>query len=604
MRLTELRRNLKKDYSRFPRVKLAVVGDTPTQFLAEALRACAYDLRLDPEIFEAGVGQITAQVLDVTSELYQFEPDYVLIFEATRAVRSRFYMVPRESQRSFASAHLQHVGRLCEALNARLDTQIIYCNFSESNDGVYGNYANKTGLSFPYQIRSINLGLMDLAMQVRNLHIADLATLEQTAGRRNIVSAPTYATTGFVYALDVWPDIARAVLDIIQALRGRVHKAIVLDLDNTLWGGIVGDDGLENLQIGDLGIGRVFTDLQAWLKQLKQRGVILAVCSKNYDDVARNVFESHPDMVLRLEDIAVFVANWENKVDNIRHIQAILNVGFDSMVYLDDSSFERRMVKEAIPALTVPDLPEDPADYLETLCSLNLFEVGSLSDTDETRTRQYQQEAQRLKLQHTYESEDAFLASLEMVACARAIDDFHVPRVAQLTQRSNQFNLRTLRYTESEVQRLMNDPGRVSRYFTLQDNVGEYGLVSVVVLCKREDCLFVENWLMSCRVLKRGMEQFVLNILVDLARTSGYRRLVGEYVPTAKNQLVRDHYRRLGFVADGGFWTLDIDTYVERRTHIVLASRECDCRADQSGERRLAEIQNDSLPADRVRPAG
>jgi FkbH-like protein len=570
MRFSDIRPNLRKDYAQFPSTRIAILGDTPTQFLHQALKACAYDRSLNPIVFEAGIDQIDAQVLDATSELHRFRPDYVLLFESAQRLLSRFYACPREEQTTFGQMHLEHVQALCRALDSHLESPVIYCNFGEIDDGVYGSYANKTRLSFSYQIRRVNLGLMDLASTVQNLFIVDLSSLQNRAGRSNIVSTATYATTGFAYSLDFWPGLATRALDIVLCLRGRMHKAVVVDLDNTLWGGVVGDDGLENIQIGNLGIGRAFSELQAWLKQLQKRGILLAVCSKNYEATAREVFEKHPDMVLRLDDFAVFVANWENKVDNIRHVQRVLGIGFDSMVYLDDSPFERAMVKQAIPSLTIPELPEDPADYLDVLSSLNLFETGTLSDSDEVRTRQYRQEAHRMSLQKTYDSEAAFLASLEMVATARPFDRFHVPRIAQLSQRSNQFNLRTLRYTERDVETIMDAPSYLARYFTLADRVGDYGLVSVVVLSKRDEYLFIENWLMSCRVLQRGMEGFVLNIVMQLARENGYARVVGEYIATDKNQLVKDHYCRLGFRAENGLWIATTDDYVEKQAYIAL----------------------------------
>jgi len=576
MKFADLRKNLKKDASGFPSVRIAVLGDTPTQFLHQALKGCAYERGLNTVIFEAGFNEVEAQVLGLKSDLYAFAPEFVLVFESTQRLLSRFYAVPRDSQSSFATAHVQHVAALCQAVDSRPGTRLIYCNFTELDDSVYGNFANKTRLSFSYQVRAVNLGLMNLAVTTPNLMIADLSSLQNDLGRRSIVSTAMYATAGLAYTLDFWPAIAGRVLDIIAAVRGRIHKAVVLDLDNTLWGGVVGDDGLENIQIGDLGIGKAFSDLQAWLKQLKQRGILLAVCSKNYEDVARGVFRDHPDMILRLDDIAVFVANWENKVDNLRHIQSVLNIGFDSMVYLDDSPFEREMVKEAIPSLTVPDLPEDPADYLEVLRSLNLFETASFSDADETRTHQYLEESRRASIQKTYESENAFLASLKMIARARPFDAFHVPRIAQLSQRSNQFNLRTVRYTERDVERLMSDPDYVTLYFTLEDRVGDYGLVSLVVLQKRDDCLFIENWLMSCRVLKRGMEELVLNTMMRAAAESGYERLVGEYVPTEKNGLVRDHYAKLGFTPERGMWVIDAERYRARPTPICEATEPGD----------------------------
>ena len=243
------------------------------------------------------------------------------------------------------------------------------------------------------------------------------------------------------------------------AQRGTFNKCLILDLDNTLWGGVIGDDGIEGIQLGHgLGIGKAFTELQQWAKKLQQRGIILCVVSKNDEQVAKEPFIHHPDMVLRLDDIAVFMANWETKVDNIRAVQQVLNIGFDSMVFLDDNPFERAIVRENIPGITVPELPEDPAQYLEFLYSLNLFETASASEVDDKRTRQYQQEAKRIELKRTFANEQEFLASLGMEARVEPFTAFNTPRVAQLTQRSNQFNLRTMPLQRSRCAALAARP--------------------------------------------------------------------------------------------------------------------------------------------------
>jgi len=319
---------------------------------------------------------------------------------------------------------------------------------------------------------------------------------------------------------------------------------------------------MENIQIGNLGIGKAFTEFQYWIKGLKNRGIIIAICSKNTEAIAKEPFEKHPDMVLRLDDISVFIANWENKADNIRTIQQILNIGFDSMVFIDDNPFERNMVRENIPDICVPELPEDPAEYLGYLYSLNLFETVSVSDEDAERTRLYQTEAQRTALQQSLTNEDDFLKSLNMTATVEGFTKFNIPRVAQLTQRSNQFNLRTIRYSEADIEAIANSGEYFPFAFSLEDKFGHHGLISVVILKKApENILFIDSWLMSCRVLKRGMEQFVLNTLVTFAQGNGFLKLKGEYLATAKNNLVKNHYRDLGFEETGAYWLLDVSKY-------------------------------------------
>jgi FkbH-like protein len=367
-----------------------------------------------------------------------------------------------------------------------------------------------------------------------------------------------------VFSIDILPDLAEQLHKVIQAIAGSFKKCLILDLDNTTWGGIIGDDGMEGIQIGDLGLGKAFTDLQFWAKELKKRGIIIAVCSKNTESIAKEPFISHPDMKLRLDDIAVFVANWETKVDNIRHIQSILNIGFDSMVFLDDNPFEREMVKQNIPDITVPDLPEDPAEYMPYLRTLNLFETASFTEEDEQRTKQYQEEANRNTLQKSFANEEEFLASLGMECEVKPFDSFTIPRIAQLSQRSNQFNLRTVRYTEEDIRRIAQSPDHLTLSFSLKDIYGDYGLIAFVILEKKEDnnTLFIDSWIMSCRVLKRGMEIFTLQNILQLAQDAGFTQIIGEYIPTKKNELVKEHYSKLGFNSTGeNVYTLITDQY-------------------------------------------
>ena len=280
-------------------------------------------------------------------------------------------------------------------------------------------------------------------------------------------------------------------------------------------------------------------------------------------------------MVLRPEDISVFVANWETKVDNIAFIRSILNIGYDTMVFLDDNPFERAIVRQHIPDITVPELPEDPALYLDYLQSLSLFETASYTAADSDRTRQYQEEAGRAVLQKSFASEAAFLASLDMEAVVKPVDAFSIPRVAQLTQRSNQFNLRTVRYSDAEMADIARNPAYKTITVNLRDTYGDYGLISAVIL--RQDAqedLFIDTWIMSCRVLKRGVEGLMLNEIMRIAQEAGAATVSGEYLATAKNGIVADHYQRLGFIQNaGGGWQLDVAGY-DPKEHLITITNE------------------------------
>ncbi|WP_228377099.1 HAD-IIIC family phosphatase [Chryseobacterium sp. FH2] len=567
---TELKKNINKKPDGLKKIKVALLGDTATQFLNMALKGCAVDGGFDLEVFEADFGQISRQILDPTSEYYEFNADYTIIFESSHKLLSQYYK-SYNSQLTFAESKINYIEELYETIQNRTKSKVIYCNFPGIDNQVFGNFANKVESSFVFQLNKLNYLLSSqVAFNRSNFFIADLVSLQNKWGRNFMFSPNIYVNTEMVLSLDALPIVAHHILSIIASIEGKFKKCVILDLDNTTWGGIIGDDGLEKIQIGSLGIGKAFTEFQHWIKSLQKRGVILAVCSKNDEDKAKEPFEKHPDMVIKLDDIAVFVANWENKADNIRKIQSILNIGYDSMVFLDDNPFERNLVRENLPEVCVPELPEDPAEYLEYLYSLNLFETASFSENDAERTKQYQVEAKRAIELESFTNVEDFLKSMKMVSDVQSFNNFSKPRVSQLTQRSNQFNLRTVRYTEQDVENLMTSDNHHTISFTLEDKYGDNGLICVIVLEKKDpESLFIDTWLMSCRVLKRGMEDFTLNTIVEIAKKNGYKYVIGEYIPSAKNQMVKDHYERLGFENQDGKWLLNLDDYQNKEVYIV-----------------------------------
>ena len=558
-----------------PKCKIAVLGDTATQLLTTAVKGEAVARGLALDIYEAEYNQIERQLLDPTSDLYQFDASIVIIFQSTHKLCEYHSLLAADKQELVAEERQTFLTSICEN-PAFADKKIIYFNYPEIEDTVFGSYANKVEASFSFQVRKLNYELMLLSKQYSNLFICDIAGLQNLFGRQFMFSPNVYMSTEMVLSVNALPYVASRVVDIIGAIRGQFKKCLILDLDNTVWGGVIGDDGLEGIELGHgLGIGKAFTEFQMWVKKLKQRGIIICVASKNNEETAKEPFEKHPDMVLKLDDIAVFMANWETKVDNIRAIQGILNIAFDSMVFLDDNPFERNMVRENIPGITVPELPEDPGKYLEYLYSLNLFETASYSQADKDRTRQYQVEARRVSLAKTFTNEADFLKSLDMVSTVSGFTKFNTPRVAQLSQRSNQFNLRTIRYTEADITSMAENSDVIDLSFTLEDKFGDNGLIAVVIMKKQDDeTLFVDTWFMSCRVLKRGMENFTLNTMVECAKKRGYKRIIGEYLPTPKNKMVEQHYSNLGFAplevaSEGAKYVLNVDSYQPRECYIT-----------------------------------
>ena len=547
MKFAELEKNCKKSTDTCTDFySLAILGNCATQHLAKAIKGYAYEEKIALTVFDADYNQIDAQVMDDSSELYQMTPDFTLFWLCTEKLYEAFCQSTNRSD--FANQIIMYLEGYWNRVNQQYKTTILQFNFTQIDDRIFGNYGNKTQDSFLFQIRKLNYLLMEKCTQYKNVFIIDIDYLQQIYGEYGIKENKMYYIAKIPLSTKILPEVAKQTIDVIKAMKGKMKKCVILDLDNTLWGGVIGDDGLENIQIGELGLGHAFSEFQMWLKELQKRGIILAVCSKNEEETAKEPFLKHPEMVLHMEDIAMFVANWEDKASNIKRIQDTLNIGMDSIVFLDDNPFERNLVKSMIPDITVPNLPEDPSQYLNYVKSLNLFETSAYSETDKNRTKQYQEEMGRVNLQKQFSSYSEYLESLEMVAEAKPFDKFHFSRIAQLTQRSNQFNLRTIRYTEQEIEQLAKEKEYLTLYFTLKDKFGDYGLISVVIMDKQpENTLFISEWVMSCRVLKRSMEEFILDEIIRTAEEHGFDKVTGEYIRTPKNNMVSELYKKMGF---------------------------------------------------------
>ncbi len=567
----ELQKKSKNINSNPTQIKVAVLGNHTTTFFVKSLEFQLKIAGFEPEIFESNYDQIDITIIDKDSDLYEFDPEIVIVFESTLKLKDKFYAEISNSSRSeFYKNEIETIkNRVSTLRNHGSKTKIVYFSYELIDDELYGNIFSKISHSFYNNVWKLNNELISFSENEPDFYVFDIN--KYLKGISNYRDWTANINSDLHYSIDTFARISHYLTQFLKAFKGSFKKCLILDLDNTTWGGIIGDDGLENIQIGSLGIGKAFTKLQKWAKHLKNRGVILAVCSKNNEDIAKEPFEKHSEMILRLDDISIFVANWKNKADNIRYIQEVLNIGFDSMVFLDDNPAERAIVKDSLPDVIVPELPEDPAYYLPYLESLNLFETVSYSENDKDRTAQYQQEAKRKQLITSVTNMDEYLKSLEMKGIISPFNNDDVPRIAQLTQRSNQFNLRTKRYTENDIVEFMNSDNYLTYTVKLKDKFGDYGLISVIILEKKNNnAFFIDTWIMSCRVLKREVEHFVLNRIVEDVKNKGLSSITGEYLSTPKNKLVADLLDKLSFnkVNNDYNYTLELENYKKLNNYI------------------------------------
>jgi FkbH-like protein len=557
-----------------PVVKLALLADCATQQLALLLKALLAAAGLRAEIYEGAFNAIEIECSDPSSGLYRFSPDAVIILNSAQALRAA-HAGRRDQAAGFVADCLTRILDVWQAIHGNCQAPILQSTFAVPLESCFGNYELRVATSLRSTVRALNAALTEASRGGHGVWIHDVENVASWAGRSEFFDERAWDLWKIPCALQHLPRIAKNIVDVLLALRGQVVKCVVTDLDNTLWGGVIGDDGLEGIVLGAHAgsEGESFVRLQMYLRQLRDRGILLAVCSKNDEGTALLPFLQHPDMVLKREDISVFVANWEDKAAGIGRIREALGIGFDSMVFLDDNAFERNLVRELLPEVIVPELPPDPSQFVAVLADLNLFETTTLSSEDLQRAGKYRQEAQRRESAAHATSVDDYLRSLDMQAVVSRFDSFHLPRIAQLMQRSNQFNLCTRRLTEAQCGALAQADTFVPLYMTLADKFGDHGLIAVVVLEKARGELKIRDWLMSCRVLARGVEQFLMNHVMALAAQLGARRVLGEYVPTAKNALVRDFFPQFGFArvpTTANLWMLDVAAYEVRTNFIRL----------------------------------
>jgi FkbH-like protein len=549
-------------------IRVALLADCATQHLADIIRAIAARNNVQAEVYEGNYDSVDLEILDGNSALYAFQPQYAVILLSSEKLKARLYAA--SDRRSFADETVGRLENLWSAFRAHSQATIIQSTFVLPSERAFGNYELKVADSVGSIFTEINYRLAVSARQAKAVLLSDVDFLAASVGRAQWLDARMWNMAKTPCRLEHLPLLAQSLLDTIFAAAGLFAKCVVLDLDNTLWGGVIGDDGLEGIALGEFDEGEAFVAFQTFIRELKRRGIILAVVSKNEHAAAVLPFREHPHMVLKEEDISVFVANWDNKADNIRLIQKTLNIGFDSLVFLDDNPFERNIVREFLPEVVTPDLPDDPSLYLETLAALNLFEAASFSEADLQRAGQYREEAQRELTRTHFTNINDYLGSLGMEIRLERFNAFNLPRIAQLIQRSNQFNLMTRRYGEAACEAMMTDPAFAPFTVKLADKFGDYGLISVVVLKLAGEDLEIDEYLMSCRVLQRGVEGFTMNAIFAFAAREGAKRVVGQYIPTRKNEMVKDFFKGFGFEkvgdGDGGGskWALAVEAYRPR----------------------------------------
>jgi FkbH-like protein len=527
-------------------VRVAVVGSYTTSQFVPMLRLAAFRAGVDIEVHEGNYDQYQQELIDPSSAVYAFDPDFVVLAVHEGALRLPPYSADPDGDMDRERARWLS---LWSAVRRHGHARVIQHTFATRPETPFGHLSVRSSATRESMIRALN-GQLGAAAG-NDVLAVDCDRLASSFGKRRWFDDRYWYLSKQAVALDALPTLALHTAAVIAGDLGLAKKCLVLDLDNTLWGGVVGEDGVEGLQLGEGPEGEAYAAFQEAVLALKRRGIVLAVCSKNNETDALSAFERHPAMRLRRDDFAAFVANWDHKPDNLRRIASDLGLGLDAFVYADDNAAEREVVRRSLPEVDVIPLTDDPALYARTILEYPFFESSTYSAEDARRTEQYRARHAIAELATSVVDLPSFLRGLEMEAVVAPFDAEHLPRIVQLIGKTNQFNLTTRRHGLADVERFMADPEAICIYLELVDKFADHGLVAVAIARKEEASLDIDTLLVSCRVIGRTVERVFLARLCVEARRLGCERLVGRYAPTAKNELVRTMYGDHGFVLEG-----------------------------------------------------
>jgi FkbH-like protein len=539
------------------KARLALLSSGTTALLSPVLRASGFRRGLELEIYQGVYGNYRQEILDPQSQLHRFKPDLAVLL-----LNHRDLALPPNGGGAEVRQFGARLRDLWKLLQERSPCHVIQVGFDIPPGGAWASLENTLPEGRRRLIAEANLALS--ADLPRGVSFIDAGALSAELGARYWSAAEWHAAKQYP-ASAALPLLSDYITAHAAAALGLSSKVLVVDLDNTLWGGVIGEDLLEGIRIGPpTAEGEGYRQLQIYLKELKQRGVLLAVCTKNNLADAEQPFRKHDEMVLRLEDFVAFEANWQDKPGNIEAVARELSLGLDSFVFLDDNPMERELVRSRLPRVAVPECGPTPWEMLDGLRRGMYFETVALTEEDLARHESYRGNVARAMAERSAPSLESFLKELEMVSRHGPVDAQTLPRVAQLINKTNQFNLTVRRYTEDQVRAMATSPDWWCHWFRLADRYGDHGLIGVILARKSPAQWVVDTWLMSCRVLGRQMEEFMCECLLSAARQAGVATVVGEFVPGEKNSLVADLYPRLGFSPREGY---------ERQYEISLADR-------------------------------
>lgn len=533
----------------FTSKRIAILGGSTTDYLKDVLELFLLNQGIQPTFYQSEYNSFYEDAIFGNEELDSFNPDVVIIFSSFRNIK-QLPNIDNDDSDTLLEAEFSRYKQMWESITRKYQCPIIQNNFERPVHRYFGNKDCVDHRGWSNYVHRLNSKFYDYASTSSNLFINDIDYLAAEFGLSNWHDEQTWFSYKQAMSMNAVPSVAFSVSNIIKSLFGKNKKALILDLDNTLWGGVIGDDGVNNIKIGDeTAIGEAYSSFQKTVKHIRSMGIMLCICSKNEEDNAISGL-NHPRSILNPSDFTIIKANWDPKNINVENIIKSLNIGSDSIVFVDDNPAEQMIVRQSLPAVSVPNIGSDVSNYSKILVNSGFFEITSLTNDDLNRTKMYEDNIKRDIFQQSFESYTDYLRSLDMVAEFSPFNEIYMQRITQLINKTNQFNLTTLRVTEEEVKMMATSSNYITLYGRLIDKFGDNGLITVFSGELIQDSLHIRIWLMSCRVLKRDVEYKLMEKIVEKCKERGISTIIGYYYPTSKNRMVADLYEKLGFTKD------------------------------------------------------
>lgn len=547
------------------KIRIGILCSFTINGLEETIRVKSAEKNIECVTYMGGYNQYNQEILNQESNLYKFSPDITFLIIDTRNIFGDLfhspYSISVSERKNFVEKKLKEIQNLANTFTSRTKSKLVIANFAIPTYSSRGIFETKTEYGFHQMINDLNHGLIASFVNSNSIYVYDFNGFVSQYGEDNIFDYKQFFFGDMKISLDYLPYMANDLMGYVISHLGLSKKCIVLDLDNTLWGGIVGEDGFNGIRLGPEPPGNTYLEFQRILLSLYQRGIILAINSKNNYDDALKVIKEHPYMVLREEHFASMRINWNDKVSNMREITNELNISADSMVFFDDDQINREYMKLNMPQILTVDLPQDPSQYPQTIKKMNEFSVLNLTDEDAKRGKMYVEQRKRNDLEQSTPNLESFLKNLDLKVLIKNANEFTIPRISQLTLKTNQFNLTTKRYQESDIQKFAKDSRYVVGCIQVEDKFGDNGITGVFIVQKENSKeWFIDTFLLSCRIMGREVEKGMLGYIMNKAKENGVEQIKAQFIPSQKNKPIEDFLNNCGFQKDGDFWFYSLKT--------------------------------------------